>query len=409
MSTAHPRSFAALRNPGFRTIFALNATTMMADNIEHVISYWVMYQKFQSPTLGGLAMITHWIPYLLLSVWSGVLADRYDVRRLIQIGLGLFMAATIGWGVMFHSDSAQLWHAAVLLTIHGIAGVFWIPPAMVLIQRTVGPTELQSAVRLNATGMMLGMFLGPAVGGALMLTLGPAVGLVVNGLFYVPFMLWLMRAPHGPAPGGAARHTAGGVVDTIRAIAGNRTVVTMIVLAGAASFFVGNGFTPQMPEFAHDLHTGNDDLSYSVLLGANAAGALIGGLLLESRSLLKPRVGTAIVLAMLWSLSIAAFAMTGSYPVAVALMMFAGFVNLSFMSMAQTLVQLNAPPGLQGRVAGLYATASNGMRAFSGVTIGMLGSVIGVHSSLTLSAAALLCAAMVLAAIALRQGARGAH
>ena len=51
---------------------------MLADNIEHVISYWVMFQKFHSPALGGFAVISHWAPYLLFSVYSGALADRFD-------------------------------------------------------------------------------------------------------------------------------------------------------------------------------------------------------------------------------------------------------------------------------------------------------------------------------------------
>jgi MFS family permease len=63
----------------------------MADNIEHVISYWVIFQKFHSPTLGGFAIVSHWLPFLLLSVYTGALADRYDPRRIIQIGIALFM------------------------------------------------------------------------------------------------------------------------------------------------------------------------------------------------------------------------------------------------------------------------------------------------------------------------------
>jgi MFS family permease len=400
--SAPPRSFAALRNRDFRIIFVMNVLTMMADNIEHVISYWVIFQKFHSPELGGVAMLTHWIPYLLFSVWSGALADRWDARRMIQIGLVLFMGVTLGWGVLFYTDSAEMWHAAVLLTVHGFAGVFWIPPAMLMIHRSVGGETLQSAVRLNSTGMMLGIFLGPAVGGALMLGFGPAAGLLLNAAFYLPFFVWLIRAPHGRTPVGHAAPPRGGLLETLRAVAHNRPVVLMLLLAGGASFFVGSGFVPHMPEFAHDLHTANDDVSYSLLLTANAAGALFGGLLLESRGLLAARPGAAIALALAWSLTMIGFALTRSYPVALALMLVAGVLQLAFMAMAQTLVQVNAPSGMQGRVVGLFTMASNGMRAFSGVTIGMLGGIVGVHSSLALSATALLVATLMLGSLALR-------
>jgi MFS family permease len=176
----------------------------------------------------------------------------------------------------------------------------------------------------------------------------------------------------------------------------------MILLAGVSSFFVGNAFQAQMPEFAHDLGTEKADFSYSVLLAANAAGAFIGGLALESRGLLQASPRTTIVLTILWCFSIAGFAVTDNYPLAVALMFVAGFLNLAFNSMAETLVQVNAPAPLRGRMIGLYNMSNNGLRAFSGVTVGILGAAIGIHSSLALSALVLLVIAAVLLAFSMR-------
>ena len=62
--------------------------SMMADNIEHVITYWVLFQKFHSPALAGFAVISHWVPSLFFSVYFGSLADRYDCRKVIQVGPG---------------------------------------------------------------------------------------------------------------------------------------------------------------------------------------------------------------------------------------------------------------------------------------------------------------------------------
>src|SRR5436190_19682692 len=97
--SASEKSFPALRQPVFRSYFFGAATAMMADSIEHVISYWIMFEKFRSPALAGFAVISHWVPFILFSLWSGALADRYDPRRIIQIGMGLFMAVSLGWGV----------------------------------------------------------------------------------------------------------------------------------------------------------------------------------------------------------------------------------------------------------------------------------------------------------------------
>ena len=417
MSDPHPaaaphQSFAALRHPGYRAYFVGSALAMMADSIEHVISYWIIFQKFHSPALGGFAMLSHWLPFLFFSVYSGALGDRFDPRRIIQLGMLCFMAASLGWGLLFLTGTLEMWHAMALLVLHGFAGVLWHPSAQLLIHDIVGTANLQSAVRLGATSRYLGLLFGPAVGGIFLLAFGPAYGLLANALIYLPLTIWLWKAPYGPrfrkGEPALARPVKGygDIVATIRDIAGNRTIVSMTLLAGFASLFVGNGYQPQMPEFAEDLGHGDPDMSYSMLLAADAAGALFAGVLLESRGLLQARPRTACVLAMLWCCAIAGFAVSTSYPLALAILFVVGFLELSFNAMGQTLVQMRAPAPIRGRVIGLYMLSSLGMRAFSGVTIGVVGGLIGIHWSLALSAMALFAAIAALLAFMLRGASR---
>ena len=134
----------------------------------------------------------------------------------------------------------------------------------------------------------------------------------------------------------------------------------MTVLAGAASFFVGNAYSSQMPGFAEDVGHGDPGVSYSMLLAADAAGALLAGLALEGRGLLPPRPRTAIVLAIFWCVALMLFALSHSYVFALCFLFAAGFLELSFNAMAQSLVQLNAPLDMRGRVIGLFNMASLG-------------------------------------------------
>jgi hypothetical protein len=268
----------------------------------------------------------------------------------------------------------------------------------------VGREQLPSAIRLNATSRYLAILLGPAVGGGLMLLLGPAWGLLANVLIYLPLTILLIRLPYT----GHSRHStesrgAGGfgLGDALRLFAEVRTdrrVVTMIVLGGATAFFVGNAFQAQMPEYAHHLGTDEAGVGYSVLLAANAVGAVIGALLLEGSNLLPPNARTAILCAAAWAVTIGLFPAAPRYGPAVALLVLAGIFNIAFTSMAQTLVQLLAPPALRGRIVGLFNTAILGLRAGSGLTVGVLGAVIGVQWSLALSAAAVLVIAVALLA-----------
>jgi MFS family permease len=401
-----PTSFAALRHPGFRMYFFGTATAMLADNIEHVISYWVIFQKFHSPALGGFAVISHWAPFLLFSIYSGALADRFDPRRIVQLGMLIFMSVSIAWGVLFLTDTLQEWHARTLLIIHGVAGVLWGPASQLLLHDIVQPAELPSAVRLGATARYLGMLTGPAVGGVLLIAFGPAHGILINALIYLPMILWLWKAPYGPkyreGASGATPAVRGfaDLVATFRSIRNNPTVLCMVFLAGLAALFVGNAYQAQMPGFASDLGHGDPGVSYSMLLAADAAGALAAGFVLESRGLLHPAARTALLLAMAWCVALGTFAVIRIYPVALALLFAAGFLELAFNSMAQALVQLSAPPAIRGRVIGVFSMAASGMRMFSGITVGIVGSLIGIHYSLPLSAAVLLIALGILLSFA---------
>jgi MFS family permease len=310
-------AFAALKHKDYRWFLGATMLAMMADNIEHVISYWVLFQKFHSPVLAGFAVISHWTPFLLLSVYFGALADRYDCRKLIQIAQVMYMVVTAIWAILFWTDTIQIWHACVLLVIHGIAGVFWTPAEILLIHDIVGGDDLPSAVRLNATARQLGILFGPAVGGAMMLWFGAPAGLLINAVIYVPFTVWLMLVPYtghlregAPARRGLRWRDALGV---LREVAQHRSIVTMIVLGGAASLLVGNAFQASMPEFAHDLGTEKADYAYSALLAANAAGAVFGGFVLDGKAWLPPTVKAAIGCAILWCVVMTALDFSNSY------------------------------------------------------------------------------------------------
>jgi MFS family permease len=143
-----------------------------------------------------------------------------------------------------------------------------------------------------------------------------------------------------------------------------------------------------MPEYAHDLGADEAGAWYSGLLAANAVGALLGTVLLESVEFVRPSARAAIAFAGAWGVAMALFAMARTYPTAIALLVLAGVFNMAFTSMAQTLVQMLAPTRMRGSVVGLFNTAMLGLRAGSGLTVGMLGAVIDIHWSLALSAAA---------------------
>jgi MFS family permease len=292
-----------------------------------------------------------------------------------------------------------MWHAVVLLVVHGMAGVLWGPASQLILHDLVGEEHLPSAVRLNATARQLGMLLGPAVGGGLMVLLGPALGILVNALAYLPLILWLFtvpraaRAPAEAPRSGAALHLVE-AWRTLREVSGNPVIVAMVALNGLGSLLVGNAYQTEMPAFATALGADERGVAYSLLFGANAAGAVAGGFLLEGTGLLRPRARTAILCAALFAVSIAGFAAANSIPLAFTCLFLSGVFFLAYSSISQTLVQLLAPPAVRGRTIGLFNMAQSGCRVGSGLTLSVAGSYIGIHTSLALSAVALLAGSL---------------
>lgn len=407
-----PRRFAALRNRDCRLYLVGTGLAMMADNIEHVITYWVLWQTFHSEALVGFQVISHWVPFLLLGVWSGGLADRHDCRRVIQAGQALFMLVSLTWGVLFLTGTLQIWHACVLLVLHGVAGALWGPAEQLMLHDFVGPDELPSAVRLNATAKSLGILLGPVVGSVLLLGLGPTRGIFANVAIYLPLTVFLFRTRFTghlrDDVVGRARLSVAEAVRTLRRVGSDHVLVSMIVLAGLGSFFVGASLQSAMPVFAGELGTGGSGRAYGVLLFATGAGGVLGGLVLETTGRTRPSVRAAVLATAVYGSAILAFALTSSYLLAVALLLVAGMANLASMSISQTVVQLRALPEQRGRVIGVYTMSASGLRAGSGLTVGLLGGVVGLRTSLAFSATALCVGTAAVAVLAARGAGRAA-
>jgi len=409
LAQGQPAKFAALRNRSCRWYLGGAALAMMADNIEHVITYWVVWEKFHSPALTGFEVISHWLPFLLLSPYFGALADRRDCRKLIQASQGLFMAVSLTWGVLFATGTLTVWNACVLLILHGMAGALWAPPEQLLLEDFVGRADLPSAIRLNSTARSLGILCGPVVGSALLLGLGPTHGIWVNIVFYLPLTVMMARTRFtGHTRDGITARERVGVLAAARVfrdVSRDRVLAAMIVLAGLGSFFVGAAMQTVMPSIA-DTTTGlSNGTAYGVLLFANGLGGVLGGLLLEGTGWVKLSVRAALWSTAVYGLSTVFFALSHDYLIAAPLLVIGGVANLAAMSVTQTVVQLRAPQEKKGQVIGVYGVGASGMRLGSGITVGLFGAVIGLRPALGWSAAAL-CACVAVMAVFLALAAR---
>ncbi|GAB3809148.1 MFS transporter [Humibacter antri] len=396
-----PRRFAALRNKDSRPYLFTSGLSMMADNTEHVITYWVLWQMFHSPALVGFQVISHWLPFLLFSVWTGTLAEKYDCRKLIQVAQGLFMLVSALWGVLFLTGSLQVWEACVLLLLHGMAGSIWSPAEQLMLHDFVDRHELPSAVRLNATFQSLGILFGPVVGSALLLWLGPTGGIFVNVLLYLPMtiLMWRTRftghVRDGALLEGAPRVRFKDTIKVLRRIRSNHMIVGMIIISGLTAVTIGNALQVSMPAFAERLGAGSEgDLTYGMLLFAMGFGGVAGGFLLEATGIMRPSVRAAVLSTVVFGGATLVLALTTSYALALASLVMAGCGEIASLSITQSVVQLEAPPGERGRTLGVYSMFASGLRTGGGITLGVLGALVGIIPAVGAFAAVLTVGAL---------------
>jgi MFS family permease len=391
--------FAAFRAPWYKGYFAGGSLMMGADHVEHAITYFVMWQLFESPVLAGFAVISHWVPQLLFAIPFGALADRFDCRRLIQLGAACFMLASAGWAVLIATNTLEPWHCVILLLLHGLAGTFWGPADQLMLYDIVGPKDLPSAVRLMATGLNLGMLVGPGLGAALLFTVGPAWGMAVNVVLYVPFVVYLLFVPYdGHSRVGERRpplHLRD-LLGVVREVPKFPSILTVMVLQGFVGLFIGSALLPLLPEFGNLLGLDESGLGYGLLLVAMATGAVIGGFGLEAIGRVRVSPRLAIVATIAFAASVLVFAISRDFVLSLGVLVIAGMANLISSSTSQAVVQLEAPPDRRGRFLGAYAVASSGSRTGSGIIIGALGAWLGVTWAIGIDAALLLVAASAL-------------
>lgn len=399
--------FAALRAPWYKGYLAGSVLMMGGDNLEHAITYWVMWQTFHSPVLAGLAVLTHWLPHLFFAIPLGALADRFDCRPLIQLSALLFIAASVIWGILFATNSLQPWEAVALLLLHGFASAIWKAPDQLMLYDMVGPNDLPSAVRLTATGITLGQLVGPALGAVLLFTVGPTTGMFLNVAMYLPFLIYLFVVPSTGHVRDAARRAAShlrDIVSVLRDVPKYPSILVVMILQGAIALFIGVALMPLLPEFGTLLGQSSNGAGYAVLVSSMAAGATAAGITLEAIGRIRASTRLAIVAGIAFAASILVFALSHSYPVSIAALIVAGASSLTAASTSQTIVQLEAPSERRGRFVGAAGMTAQGFQAGSGILIGVLAGGLGVAGGVATAATALLlCAVALLIVVVVRR------
>jgi MFS family permease len=347
------------------------------------ISVYVLEQT-GSPFLVALLTVLRMAPMFLFGIPAGALADRYDRRRLLIIGLVVLALASALLAVMAASGRITLWQIA-LGTFLG--GIFWsseFPVRRTMLGEIAGASRLSRAMALESATSNATRMVGPVLGGILMETLGLAGVYVLGAVAYALAALLLLRLVYEAAGGPSSLPSFGAMLrEGWRFTRARRTIVGALAVTVIVNLW-GFAYITMVPVIG-ERTLGLSPVLIGVLMSTEGLGALLGSLLVarfdRPRRYLQIYAGSSL----LFLLAVLAFAWSSWFPLSLALILLCGIGIAGFAVMQSTIFFLLAPPVMRSRVMGMV-TVSIGAGPLGMLQVGLLADWLGAPMAVALIA-----------------------
>ncbi|MCB2155070.1 MFS transporter [bacterium] len=365
------QTFRALGVRNFRLFYIGQGMSLVGTWMRRTAMGWLVFELTGRMDLLGAVMALSLAPLFILAPIAGAIADRMEKRRLIiysQI-LAAIVSGTIA--ILVATDTIQVWHLMVLATIAGVAFSFEVPPRQAFVVELVGRDNLMNAIALNSGLVNLARVIGPALAGVLMNTVGMAWCFGMDSITYliVIAMLLKLRLPRFEKKSSTVsrlEHLRGG----LREVLVNRRVRVVLSLLFFVCVF-GWSFNSLMPGIAQD-YLKIDEKRYGILMAMFGVGATVGALFVASRTEHANRrmqlfagVG-AMVVGLGW------VSFMHSFAGFIIPLLIAGWGAVTFISTANTVVQISVADEIRGRVMGIWALTFGGSMPIGSLIAGFV-------------------------------------
>ena len=373
--------FPSLAYADVRRYLAARLLVGVAVQMQTVAVGWQVYQTTHNPLDLGLIGLSQFLPFVVLVLPAGHVADRYDRRRVI---FGCYLLAGVAALLLLALSLAGVTSVLPIfgvMSVFGIVRAFNMPTNQALLPNLVPRSAFGNAVALNTSTMQVATIGGPAVAGVLILLSYPIVYATVAVLILVgAALVWGLREGGGPAESSSSEPTSlATLLSGVRFVGAHRQILGCMSLDLFAVLF--GGATALLPAFASDvLHVGPSGLG--LLRAAPAVGAAMAGAALAWQPV-RAAVGRWLFGGVaIFGLSILAFGLSRWFAVSLVALAVLGASDMVSMFVRHLLVQLQTPDAIRGRVSAVNAVfigASNELGEFeSGVTAAWWGVVPAV-------------------------------
>jgi MFS family permease len=361
------RTFASLGNHNYRRFFLGQLVSLVGTWMQTVALSWLVLQLSGSATMIGLVLAVQTLPVLVLAPYGGLVADRFDKRRVLLGTQSALALLALVLGVLVLSHTVRLWMVFLIALGIGLVNSVDNPTRQSFVPEMVGADAVSNAISLNSVMSSTARAIGPAIAGVFIVAVGVGGCFLLNAASFVAVLVALGGMnPKLLVRTGGVVYARGQIAEGFRYV--RRTPRLLIPLAmmaviGAFSY----EFQVVLPVLAeHTFH--KSAAGYGFFTAAFGFGSVIGGLVVASRRAKGLRAVTLAAGA--FGATMLGAALAPTFALELAALGLVGAASVSFMARGNTVIQLTAEDSMRGRVMALWAIAFTGTTPFGGPIIG---------------------------------------
>ena len=396
VATGWKRTLRALQYRNYRLYFGGQGISLVGTWMQRVAMSWLVYRLTDSAFMLGLIGFAGSIPSFIFGPLAGVLADRYNRRRILVITQSLALLQALILGLLVLAGKATIWQILLLSICLGFVEAFDMPMRQSFMVEIVQKKDLGNAIALNSSMVNSSRLLGPSIAGVLIASMGEGMCFLLNSASYLAVIISLlaMRVPPGQLP--ARRFHIFKELQEGFFYAYSFTPIRSILMLLALVSLVGMPYSVLMPVFARDvLHGGPHTLGF--LLGGAGVGALAGAIYLASRKSVLGLGRWIPMAAGIFGTGLIIFSLSRVFWFSLVLMLVTGFGMIVQMASSNTVLQTVVEENKRGRVMSLYAMAIRGMVPFGSLLGGIMASRLGAPTTLMVGGGCCIVGALIFA------------
>ncbi|MBP1080766.1 MULTISPECIES: MFS transporter [Bacillus] len=383
------RTFRSLSIRNYRLYFFAQIISTSGLWIQLVAENWLVVQLGGSGLMLGITTAIQFTPLLFLSVYGGVLVDRWNKHTLLMFTQISSSILALLLGILALTGSVQIWMIWIIAFLLGCVNALDTPGRQVFTRELVGPKHLTNAVALNNTISTSGRVIGPVIGAILISISEVGVCFLINAASYIAVIIALLKINKSQLQvESVVTRKHGQVKEGLIHIWNHPKLRTTLLIMFITATF-GLNFQVLLPLFTSQTFQQSGEW-YGLLMSSLGIGSVIGSLLIASWK--DPTVKRVALLSTVFGITIVAVALSPTLPVAFITVGLMGVGSSLFLTACSGCLQLNAGDGMSGRVMAMYYVAFLGTAPIGGTAVGWIAEIWGPRSAFALSAIACMAA-----------------